>query len=211
MLSIIVNHKNETLELKSFVSSDDKVMGPYLAMYYYRYLGYEWVNWDNESKPSLPILQSVTEDLLWEEYVYSIIVAEGTTPERLEDIIKNLGYNIDYVLERNNGLVNILHQTEYIEELKANGYTLTDVEHGEGNYSFGRGLYCLDEDNFEEFDSEWINNGNVYRGIYQGEYLRCVEDTDADSKSGKNKRFQQEIIIPFTETEVEWKINSSTP
>lgn len=207
MQLIIVNYKNKTLRLSSESSQGEQV-GPYLAMYLYRYMSFKWLNWTDKRKPSLQVLQEITIDKEWEEYVYSIIVKKGTSEKEIDKIIKELGYYPDYILEKNNGTITLLHQTKYINSLIANGYTLTDTKDGEGNYSFGRGVYCLDKNNFKGIESEWANSNNVYEGVYTGEYLRCIEDLDSDIKSGKIKKFQQEIIIPFTENKIRWKTNN---
>lgn len=205
MLSIIVNYKQKTLSLVDTAQASDEVVGPYLAMYLYRYMDFSWDDWNYEDSVSLNFIQSITKDLDWEPYLFSIIVKEGMSNKDLDKVIVNLGYNIDYVLERATGSITVLHQTDHIKELVKYGYTLTDAKDGEGNYSFGRGVYCLDKNNFTGDESGWKDSDNVFTGKYEGEYLRCIEDIESDSKSGKIKKFQQEILIPFTERSIIWE------
>lgn len=200
------SYSDKTLRLSDDNRSRETIAGPYLAMYLYRYRNFRWINWVDERKPSLQSVRELTKELDWEEYIFSIIVKEGTTDKEVDAIIKKAGYVPDYILEINNGLVNLLHQTNHIDSLIKNGYILTDTKDGEENYSFGRGVYCLDKDNFANIESEWASSDNVYTGVYEGEYLRCIEDIDSDCKSGKNKKFQQEILIPFSEGNIKWEI-----
>ncbi len=205
---IYVDINKKILRVSDTGTNHEEIIGPYLAMYYYKYMGFKWVCWNYEEEPCLYILQKETKDRDWEEYIYSVIVKQGTTFKEMEDIVNIIGYVPDYFLERNLGQVNLLHQTNYIEELSEFGYTLTDFKDGPGNYSFGRGVYCLDRDLFNKhgISGEWINSYNVYKGSYYGEYLRCIDDTYNNEKCGGKEGFQQEIIIPFNETEIKWEV-----
>lgn len=202
---ISVNHESQSLQITKDVNSSD-LIGPYLAMYLYKYRKYKWLNWLAKESPSLLFLQNNTKYLSWETYIYSVIVEKGTTFEQMKAITKKLGYIPDYFLEREFGKVELLHQTDYINSLIEKGYILNDIEHGEGNYSFGRGVYCLDKANFTNINSDWIKQSNVYVGIYEGEYLRCIDDVHNADKCGFNSSYQQEIVIPFAEKNIKWLI-----
>lgn len=203
---IYVDCENKSIRLGLDGELNKYIVGPYLAMYFYRYRGFTWEDWEFEDDLNLPLIQKITKERDWEEYVFSIIVREGTTIEEMYEIVENVGYIPDYFLEVNRGKVNLLHQTSHISELVNSGYSLTDYKHGEGNYSFGRGVYCLDADIFkaEQIRTGWIESPEVYRGEYEGEYLRCIEDTQNGLKCGYSEKFQQEIIIPFNESEIKW-------
>ena len=205
---IYVDCTNKSIRLGQDGELNKYIVGPYLAMYFYRYRGFTWDNWKFSGKPSLQLIQKLTREYDWEEYVYSIIVKEGTTLEEMYDIVETVGYIPDYFLEVNKGKVNLLHQTSRIDELINLGYDLTDYKHGEGNYSFGKGVYCLDADIFDTqfITTGWIKDSNVYRGEYDGEYLRCVGDTRNGLKCGYLNKYQQELIIPFNESEIKWII-----
>lgn len=208
---IITNYEYKTLKITNnhtLAKSGEEITGPYLSMYNYRYKGFTWINyktWSGESEPSLQRIQEITKKTRWEEYMYSVIVEPGMTFEEMTMICEKLHYMPDYFLLRENGSVSLLHETNYIEELIDKGYSLQENIHGEGNYSFGMGVYCLDKSFFNEFDS-WPKGRNVYEGEYNGEYLRCIEDTNNGLKCGMFNKKQQEIVIPFTEKEIKWKL-----
>lgn len=203
-LKIISNIKSKSLKLinkPSELHSDYEEVGPYRAMYDYKFRSHTWVNWASKSEPSLTSIREIVKDPDWEEYIFSIIVKEGTSDDQVDKIIKKLGYMPDYILERNYGKVTLLHQTNHIKQLIENGYHSNQAS---DSYSFGKGLYCLDKGNFNDVNDGWINLENVYTGSYHGEYLRCTEDIDTGGKSGHNNKHEQEIVIPFNEIEIEW-------
>lgn len=183
-----------------------KQLGPYLAMYYHRYMNIKWEGWNLEEPPTLELLQRVVQPTRWEEYVFSIIVVEDFTEDELLQSVKVLGYPPDYILQKQTGKITLLHETDYIDSLVKNGYILKESDIAEPNYSFGMGLYCLDKELYDEHGGDWDKNDNVYVGHYEGEYLRCIEDTWNGLKDGNHLKFQQEIIIPFNEKEIQWEM-----
>lgn len=207
---IISNYKDKTMTLMPDDGNFTKkqvITGPYLAMYNYRYRGFKWTNWEDFSNQEITLkaVQDISKEYDWEEYVFSIIVKEGTTFEQMTEIVNITGFCPDYFLMKEKGPVSLLHQTDYFDSLVKNGYVLTDYIHGEGNFSFGRGVYCLDK-GLAPTDNTWQTQENVYSGTYDGEYLRCIEDTQNGLKDGRLQKFQQEIIIPFNEKEIKWEV-----